>query len=313
MRTFKFVLALTALTLSSGCGGDSPTDGGGGGGGGSAPFTATINGQAWAADQIGFQVTPGSVETPGSLTISGTQVQSASNYRSLVLTLAFISGTGTFPLGINIVTTPGGTGIVTVVAGASSVTSYFTPLSGNAGSVTITTLTSARMVGTFTFTAPPLLGGGAALSVTNGTFDIELPSSFVAATGNNRGSAMSATIGGTAWTGATIVAVGQTGIFSFNGSNTERSVSITPTLPVTPGTYAIGNGAEGISVQVTTIGTPVAWGPTPGSTGTVTFTSVGGGRIAGTFSGVLAPVGGTGAVGNLTIANGTFDIRAPGT
>jgi hypothetical protein len=310
MRTFAFAFTVVGtLALLSGCGGGSPTDDGGGGGDGSADFTATIDGQAWAAEEISFQVT-GSPQVPGSLTISGAHVQSATNYRTLSLSLSFIPGTGTFPLGINIGTTPGGTGSVTVVAGASSFTSYATPLSGSAGSVTITTLTSSRMVGTFTFTAANIVGAGTQ-AVTNGAFDIDLPAGFVAATGNNRGSTITATIGGQPWVAATVVPVGQTGIFVVGGQNTERSVSITPTLVVSPGTYPIGNGTNGISVHVINTGTANSWGPTNGSTGSVTFTSTGGGRISGTFSGTLAPVGGS--LGNLTVTNGAFDIRAPGT
>jgi len=308
MRTHAFVLAvLGTLTLITGCGGGSPTDGGNGGG--DAPFTASINGQAWTADELTLQVTlAGSVDFPGSLTISGTQVQSGSNYRSVILALGFIPGTGTFPLGVNQGTTPGGSGSVVVVAG-SSFTNYATPFSGNAGSVTVTSLTGSRMAGTFTFTAPPSLGAGASASVTNGEFDIELPAGFVAATGNSRGSTMTATIGGQPWVGATIVPVGQTGIFVVGGQNTELSVSVTPTLPVTPGIYPIGNGTAGITIHIIDLQTADSWGPAQGSTGTVTFTSTGGGRISGTFAGILGKVGG----GSTLTANGAFDVRAPGT
>jgi hypothetical protein len=312
MRTPSFALTVVGtLALLSGCGGGSPTDGGGGGGGGDAPFTASIAGQAWTADEIGFQVIAGSAQIPGSLTITGVQVQSATNYRTLSLALSFIPGTGTFPLGINTGTTPGGTGSVSVVAGASNFTSYSTPLSGNAGTVTITSLTSSRMAGTFSFTASNIVAAGSSVTVTNGEFDIALPAGFVVASGNNRGSTFTATIGGQPWVAATIVPVGQAGIFVAGGQNTQYSVSITPTLPVTPGIYPVGNGTTGITIQVIATGTANSWGPATGSIGTVTFTSTGGGRISGTFAAVLAPVGGTG--GNLTVANAAFDIRAPGT
>jgi hypothetical protein len=242
------------------------------------------------------------------LTISGTQVQSVSNYSSMVLALSFIPGTGTFPLGVNTGTTPGGSGSVVVVSG-SGVTNYTTPLSGAAGTVTITFLTSSRMAGTFTFTAANPLNAGQTVTVTSGEFDIELPAGFVAATGNNRGSTMTATIGGEPWVGATIVPVGQAGIFVVGGQNTEMSVSVTPTLPVTPGIYPIGNGTNGITIHVIDLQTSASWGPAQGSTGTVTFTSTGGGRISGTFAGLLGRVGG----GSALLADGAFDVRAPGT
>ena len=309
MRTIKFALAAVSTVLLSGCGGGSPSDGGNGGG--DADFRASINGQAWAAaDGVSFQVTPTpGNDFPGGLTISGTQVQSASNYRSVILALSFIPGTGTYPLGVNTGTTPGGTGSVVVVS-SSAYTNYTTPLSGDAGEVTITSLTSSRMAGTFTFTASNPLNEEQTASVTNGEFDIELPAGFVVASGNNRGSTFTATLGGEPWVAATVVPVGQAGVFVAGGQNTEYSVSVTPTFLATPGTYPVGNGVTGVTVHVIAFGTTSSWGPAQGSTGVVTFTSTGGGRIAGTFTATLAPVGGGG--GNL-LASGAFDIRAPGT
>jgi hypothetical protein len=42
----------------------------------------------------------------------------------------------------------------------------------------------------------------------------------------------------------------------------------------------------------------------------VSFTQLSDGRAVGTFSGTLVPVGTT--VGNLTVTNGTFDVRIDG-
>jgi hypothetical protein len=167
------------------------------------------------------------------------------------------------------------------------------------------------MAGTFTFTGANILAPGTTTTVTNGDFDIALPAGFVVAAGNSRGSTLTATIGGQPWVAATVLPVGQAGVFVAGGQNTERSVSISPTFLVVPGTYPIGNGLNGVTVHVINFGSNNSWGPAQGSTGTVTFTSTGGGRISGTFSGTLAPVGGGG--GNLTVTNGAFDIRAPGT
>jgi hypothetical protein len=110
--------------------------------------------------------------------------------------------------------------------------------------------------------------------------------------------------------GATIVPVGQAGIFVVGGQNTERSISISPTIPVAPGIYPIGNGAIGITIHVIDLETADSWGPAQGSVGTVTFTSTGGGRISGTFAGILGKVGGG---SSLLVENGAFDVRAPGT
>ena len=140
-------------------------------------MSATIDGQAWAASQNGVLVT-GSQQTPGFLTITGTQI-TGQDYIAVSLYLGFISGTGTYPLGVNQGTTPGGGGSVLIKNGAT-LNIYAIDFTGDRGSVNVTTLTSTRIAGTFTFVAPPSLGSGApgVKTVTNGTFDVALPASF---------------------------------------------------------------------------------------------------------------------------------------
>jgi len=135
-------------------------------------MSASIDGQAWAASQNGVLVT-GSQQTPGFLTITGTQI-TGQDYIAVSLYLGFISGTGTYPLGVNQGTTPGGGGSVLIKNGAT-LNIYAIDFTGDRGSVNVTTLTSTRIAGTFTFVAPPSLGSGApgVKTVTNGTFDVE--------------------------------------------------------------------------------------------------------------------------------------------
>ena len=146
-RWASLVLLGPVLAACGGGGGGGPT----GPGGGTAAFTATIDGQAFAADSITFTVT-GNPGVPGSLIISGADVVSGTDYRTLSLSVSFIGATGAYPIGINIGTTAGGTASVTEVAG-STVTIWSTSLNGAAGTVTITSLTATRMKGTFSFTA----------------------------------------------------------------------------------------------------------------------------------------------------------------
>jgi hypothetical protein len=94
--------------------------------------------------------------------------------------------------------------------------------------------------------------------------------------------------------------------FSITGATTSHQIIITPLQAVTPGTYPIGTG---VTVRVNQVGGLNAWGINAGSTGTVIFSAVGGSRVAGTFSGVPAPIGST--QGSLTLANGAFDVRLP--
>lgn len=142
---------LVAFVFLVACGGgDGPS--GPGDGSGEGTFGATVNGQAWSADPRFVTVTAGGTAQPGSLILSGTDFQSSTSYRTLLLTLSFLEGPGTYPLGVNVGTTGGGVGQVVVVNGGST-QSWLTPLSGNAGTVTITSLTGSRVVGTFSYTA----------------------------------------------------------------------------------------------------------------------------------------------------------------
>ncbi len=298
-RTFGVVLGV----LLAACGG-----GGGGalgpGGGGKAAFTANINGQPWAADTTGFGVT-GNPGVPGSLIISGVDLVSPTNYKTLFLSVAFIGAPGTYPIGINIGTSAGGTGGITTVSGAT-VNLYGVPLTGAAGTLTITTLTATRMVGTFSFTADLMPGPGASLTVTNGTFDITLPGGFTAVPPNNHGSTVGGTLGTTAFNAATVVGLGDlaAGAFVLGGTTVTKSVSISTTTQVTvPGTYTLGTE---MSISVLDFPTGDSWITSTGATGTVIVTSIGNGRVAGTFDADLVPLGS--AVGNLAVV-GSFDVR----
>ena len=95
------------------------------------------------------------------------------------------------------------------------------------------------------------------------------------------------------------------GAFSGGGQTVATSVSLATATPVTTtGTYTLGTE---ITLTVLDFGTGDSWGSLAGVTGTVTITSIGGGRVVGTFDGVLVPIGPT--VGNLTVSNGSFDMR----
>ncbi len=302
---FRWTTGIVFGLVLAACGGGGSGGGGPAGpGGGTAAFTATIDGQSFAADANTFTVT-GNPGVPGSLIISGADVVSGSDYRALSLSVSFIGATGAYPIGINIGTTAGGTASVTDVAG-STVTTWMTSLNGAAGTVTITSLTATRMKGTFSFTAdlsPP--GPGAQATVTNGSFDVALPSGFTAVPAGNHGSTLTADLGGTAFNAATVVALGDlvAGAFSGGGQTVATSVSLTTATPITTtGIYAVG---PEITISVLDFGSGDSWGSGTGAIGTVTITAIGGGRVVGTFAALLVPLGG--AAGNLTVT-GAFDM-----
>ncbi|HEY7027609.1 MAG TPA: hypothetical protein VH438_08395 [Gemmatimonadales bacterium] len=277
-------------------------------------MTAQIDGQSFTAAQNGMLVTS-SQNTPGFLSITGTQF-SGTDYVALSLYLGFITTTGTYPLGVNQGTTPGGGGSVLIKNGAT-LNIYAIDFTGDRGSVDITTLTSTRIAGTFSFVAPPQLGSAApgVKTVTNGSFDVALPATFAPSSGDNTGNIFTATVNGQGWTGATVVGVGDlsTGAFSLGGSTTDNtvaqstvSINLVTSTPVSAGnTY----DQTGVKVQYDGQANNCCWGGA-GATSSVTITSLTATRVAGTFTANLPAVGGS-ASGPLVITNGVFDLRIP--
>lgn len=295
------VLVLSALALVA-CGGNVAGPNNPGGGNGSNTLTATIDGQAFAATLV--QANPVAA-TPGSLAFFGTQT-SGGVTRSLTITLAFITGPGTYPLGTNIGSTPGGLAIY-----AAGPTPYSTPLSGTAGTITITTLTATRVTGTFTFTATPSVGAGAAAVATNGRFDVPLSSGYVAPTADQAGSVITANINGTPRVIATIVGLGGgTQTRTLGGQDLTYSINIIVSPATAPGSGALtGNTVPLRRITIQQVGTTQSWGGAGSDVGTLTITSISPTRISGTFTGTLAANAQT--TGTLSIVNGVFDVRTP--
>lgn len=286
-----------ALVAVSGCGGGST-----GPGGGSGSLAAQIDGQAWASDAPSVSVTAGSPGVPGSLIIIGSHVASATSYTTLSLTVGYIAGPGTYPLGVNFASTAGGLGQVTQQSGAAFETRS-TPLSGAGGTFVVTSTVSGRITGTFAFTATPIAGAlyTGSRAVTNGTFDLALPSAFTAVPASNHGSFVAMQLNGAGWHAATVAGQGSGGVFGFTATTDAYVVTLTTATPVTAGSYALGTD---FSMTVLETATNHSWGGTGNATGTVTVTSIGGGRVAGTVSGTL-----TGTSGSLTVASGAFDVK----
>jgi len=290
------VLGLTAVT---GCGGDSV----GPKGGGSGALSAQIDGQAWTADASRITVTAGSASIPGSLVVTGTKVLSATDYTTISLEVGYIAGAGTYPLGVNLVSTAGGIGQV-IQQSASAFETRQTGLSGNGGTLTVNLITNTRIVGTFSFTATPILSATytGSRNVTSGSFDLPLPAGFVLVPANNYGSSVGMKLNGAGWNAATIVGIGSSGVFGITATTDAYSVSLTSVTAVTgAGSYALGTN---VTMSVIETATGHSWGGTTNQTGTVTITSLAGGRVAGTVSGTL-----TGTAGSLAITAGAFDVK----
>lgn len=300
--------ALGALLLGAvgACGGG--TSGGGGPSPGSGAMTATIDGQAFASDAQRAMATV-SAAAPGTYVLTGTKAASASDYLTTTVTLYNIAATGTYPLGVTGVVF-GGIGSVFQASGAT-VGTWLTPLSGASGTVTVSTLTSSRIAGTFAFIAAGSLDATSIRTVTNGSFDMPVTGS-AGTLPANRGGSMTARINGAPWTAATVVVVGySSGTLAFGGSTAAGNPTYNLTFVIGsmtgPGTYPF-NSTGPIRTLSVTSGTQV-WSSQLGGTGAVVVTDLTTARVRGSFTATLPPASGTGAT--LTIDNASFNVGLP--
>ncbi len=286
--------------------GDDNNDGNNGNNNGNptTKMTATIDGQAWSA---GSSVTAGQfAPLSGGYLILGT---GSGAVASMTFTLNLITRTGTYPLGVDGATVQGGFAGVTAGTGGT----WLTAFSGAAGSISITTLTTTRIAGTFSFTAD---GSGAATgtkSITNGEFDAPLSREApIAVLTDSMGSKISASLNGQAWNGAIVSGQTSTTHLSLSGINSNYTYSMTIPRPAGPGVYGLSNNPGSIlwvtdPNAVAPAGAHCCYGIV-GDVGTLTITSMTTTRIKGTFSASLRPQPGTAATGTFAVANGSFDI-----
>ena len=295
----RLVATLLLLTATAACGGNSPTNPGGGGNG-VTNFTAKIDGADWNAE---FAVTAIN-GAAGTYSITALRTSGSNNF-SMVFTLYNITGPGTYPLGVGVFAF-GGTALISQVG----TDGWSTPLNGVAGQIVITTLSATQMVGTFAFTATPLLGGaGASKVVTQGVFDIPVSGTGgVVSTTGNQGSSLTGNVGGTFVAASALATVtGATPVLTIVANNDVRTVSISLANMTGSGTYTLSATTPVRTIQAgNMLGAGWTSGLTGGS-GSVIITSVTATRIMGTFTATLIPVPASGASGNLAVS-GTFNM-----
>jgi hypothetical protein len=315
MRFIRFTTASVFLSLLAACGGggDSttgPTGGnqnpGGTTGTGTTKMTATIDGKAWtSSSSLVIQVDA----VAGRYLLSGIEI--ATN-TSISLSFGDITGPGTYPLGVDGVSVAGGFGSVLV----GTTQTWTSPFSGAAGTITITSLTTKRVAGTFSFTANAVSGGATGTrAVTSGVFDIPFNSDASLRTlPDSVGSKITASLNGQAWNAAIASAQTGNGFISISGINDKQTVLITIAAPTAAGTFPMSYTSPNFiwaidPNAVKPAGAQCCWGVT-GDAGTITFTTVTKTRTKGTFSITLSPQPGTAAAGRgqLTISAGTFDL-----
>lgn len=297
---FMAILALAGTACGGGNGGSDPTDPDPSGED-AYYLRAEIDGAAWSVPASGlFYGT--SHTSPGLYVVIG---QPTGDYR-LQLTLTNITGVGTYPLGVSPICQGG------MVTLSLSPSTWITPGSGAAGSITFTALSDTLMEGTFQFTANAVPGAATGTkSVTEGEF--RLPVTTIGVIGpvpDNAWSEVRATVAGSPWNAAYIATGSATSTLSIVAFTDTRTITMTLADVQGPGTYPI-SGDPPIR-SITGIGDGVdplvcCWGPYGTATGSVTITSITATRIQGTFEASLEPAPSSQAGGTLVIASGTFD------
>ena len=164
MRTLaRFTLIATLASL--GCGGGGGDDGGNptapGGGATNGTFTVVVNGTTWSARGT-VSVTR---QANNFIGIAGSGFAGGTAY-SIVIGIGNATAPGTHSLNVF-----GGGDGSSVIIGSTTI-GYGTAFQGGGGTLTITSVSSNRIVGTFSGTAVPSSGGGANLVLTSGQFDL---------------------------------------------------------------------------------------------------------------------------------------------
>jgi hypothetical protein len=126
-------------------------------------------------------------------------------------------------------------------------------------------------------------------------------------TGPGTTGAMSATIDGAHWTSSLGAAASHaSGAYGVGGSNSSFTLGI-GFADTGVGTYEV-SATSPTNLIVTQQGGAAWVANVTGGSGSVTVTSVSATRITGTFNFTAIPLPNSGATGNRTITNGTFDI-----
>jgi len=292
-----FISLLLLGFLAAGCSDDDEPTGPG------AAFnkmSANVDGQFWQSDQSAITITGDSATAPqGTMVISGTKLTGGN--KNITLELSFITGPGTYPLGVSVLTNAGGRGLY-----SEAPNSWLTPMTGEAGTVTISTRTDTRIVGTFSFDADEFPGSTpSTVRVTNGEFDITVEGGLPALP-TGIASVTSANLNGDFWNAATIIAYATVpGEFNFAGTTTEFAIAIFPLVPVSAGnTYGMPSQ---ISLTINRIGSTDSWHSDGGpNVGTLTVTEFTNDQLVATFDGVIPQL--SGGITPMAITDGQINV-----
>ncbi len=263
-----------------------------------------MDGSLWTATPALITASANTSQSSGSLHFQGST--QAAPVRAMAIHLGRINGNGTYPLGVNVGTNAGGT--LTMTVGSNS---WWTPLNGSAGQITVTSIGGGRIRGTFRARLERMGGtpGEDLVEITDGEFNVPVNPGYTAPAADDRGSVVTGSVGGQQWNAATIVGTGGgTSLVAIAASSDEYMVTLAfgPPEEGTSPLSSISLPVRSITVVRTHAAGGGGWGMMPGATGTVTVGSVTANRIQGSLNASLPPTSGGGSP--ITV-NLTFDAR----
>ena len=312
MPQFKTLLSLVAaatVAAAAACGGSSPaapsgtnaggTTPGGSSGGASGPFTALIDGAPFNGSQA-----LSATNLNNQLSISGSNGQ-----YTLQLIVQLSRGAATYTFGAldpsNVTTA--------ALALNGTAQNWFAGPGVGSGTITISSLTSSAVSGTFTVTVAPSAGGPATGNrvITSGVFNVPLTGSSTPAPApappSTSSRTISATIDGTLWSGSGAALATRTqGLVTIAGADLQgRALSIA-IFASAVGTYSLNppNSHNGLYAA----GSQQWFTSRAGGGGSVTIASIDASRVTGTFTMTLAPGPNNTDQRTLQAIGGTFDL-----
>jgi hypothetical protein len=304
--TGTFSIPITGGGAACGPGGTLPggtTGGGGTSGGGTATtgtFTATIDGGSFTG-ALGLTA----VHANNQLSISGSDSQ-----YTLQVIAGGVQGPGTYPISGSSPTT-----VVLALNGTAQV--WLAGPTIGSGSITVTSLTSTTVAGTFSVTVGPSAGGPASGSkvIANGVFNVPLSTSTAVppsvpagpATPTGTPAGLVASIDGVLWRPAGPGQATRTaqGFVTIAGVDLQaRGLSIA-IFASAPGTYSLNNPNSHNALY--SAASQQWFTSRPGGGGSVTIASISTTRVSGSFVMTLGP-GPNNADQRTLQVTGTFDL-----
>lgn len=165
---------------------------------------ATIAGRIWRATPSSIKADVCTAGLPGRLNFVGGGPDSDEG--EVTIALSYISGPGTYPMGVGWDAVRGGWMRYRNNRGVF----WTTPMTGASGTVTVKTLAADRITGTFAARLTNAFDQRQAdtVQVTNGNFDVPLNSGFTLPVGDDTGSVFITTFNSNSWMAARVSGMG---------------------------------------------------------------------------------------------------------